>query len=1188
MLHSTFWYNSACDLNIPIWWNPLSLTANITAAGHVSQQSDTLPAGNLRDRLQASIVLDFLYPAKTLALMQKLSASYKQTWRRLNAHKKSRSVRQFSSTRRKNAKPYEDTSDILGLSRIDAKSTVTQEQARDPHKALDALIKSRGQANQEIGWQLYRRITPSDRSDVAADFLDFLGQSTRIDDAGHVLEVFEAIPYHSRRPSSYKFYITALLTLGLPGKAINVHTEALRRSFSDDFGTSTLLYHLISHRQWNLAAHFWAENTSHNNKDGMQQALNDCPELVESSILLLNYLMVDRTGKENIQHINEEASQFLKAVLNVAVQQISGSHSETCEVLFNLLRASGQIKLSYYEMALESLCSKRNQGRRDRADVRLAVGIYSDYVHHIRKTHRPDLLRPSQSILRKLILGLKDHNDLNLLEKSGSKLVTISTLLQDWKYFYGEIPPDVCLVALNFFAYNGKSSEVMSYFTEMQACFERNKQPIQELKYVSCLIRVFAKQAKPKEAYEQFMRVQNEFGLIPDTLCWNFLIQAHVLASDIDGAFQRLDELLEAGCKPNAQTFDHLLYLQSQTGDVDAVEDLIAWAEEYNPSISKVKLLYWRLVVSINSGNIDRAEAFADMMLSNRESSPTARKAKSKAWSTILTAFAMKGDLSSLLRVYNRMGEEKIELTASTYAALMRGFAVARQTVKAWAILKWLNDQKTKVVTTPFHYAIVMSGFIKEGNPRQATNVFQDMKARGLPTTLSTRVALMHATARSHDRDSHRESSNSNHCTLHGAETSLKHIMDEFDASEVAEGAKTYFGHATRQQAVAEAYASRLISLYSTSESYDVLKRQFAELLEGNHWKMEQFDVPLRALTQLMRAHHANRQTEAVEMCWVLALTQAEHIASKNISRTLEQPGANINTSTHTATTKVTSSTGSAVDVNEKAGEKHLEGSGFHYTDVKEENHELGAAARVPSATAGIVSKDASSQTTRYMSGNTHTVDRVEHAWTTYRRGTRQRSEVAETNVNRENCVAEDRNKVAIMRRRIITEPLNIYVQHLVQLQEYDRVCRDLNELRKKGYELDNRLWNTYAEVLARSGRIVEAVELCERCFMPTWRGWRARTAPHHHVMFSGFEYMKVSKAESQRRWEPRIKYRTMVILAAAIVHTRSANATKQERKGLNMLNGKDLRIIAPKTLEAVDSMPLVRNDQLQQEFLRS
>lgn len=203
--------------------------------------------------------------------------------------------------------------------------------------------------------------------------------------------------------------------------------------------------------------------------------------------------------------------------------------------------------------------------------------------------------------------------------------------------------------------------------------------------------------------------------------------------------------------------------------------------------------------------------------------------------------------------------------------------------------------------------------------------------------------------------------------------------------------------------------------------------------------------------------------------------------------------------------------------------------------------------------------------------------------------------------------------------RFILSKPLRYFI--ISQFSQFPRTAGStiislIMSLHAFGYQFDNRTWNTFVVHLCRTDppRALLAFNVTERFLMDNWPGWvnaRKGIVPNKTILpktsarAEGLEYIR--NKDNIRYHAPGVlvpQYKTMVYLAGALLSMRGLEATGFNFKSTKGINGmeaqekeqlkqekrqigtiKEIRQIAPRTLQAVREMPRVF-DRLQQKLI--
>ena len=184
--------------------------------------------------------------------------------------------------------------------------------------------------------------------------------------------------------------------------------------------------------------------------------------------------------------------------------------------------------------------------------------------------------------------------------------------------------------------------------------------------------------------------------------------------------------------------------------------------------------------------------------------------------------------------------------------------------------------------------------------------------------------------------------------------------------------------------------------------------------------------------------------------------------------------------------------------------------------------------------------------------------------------------------------VAPDARKIAQTRRRLLGKATRSYVRSLIaqSADGVDRARGVMVGLLHEGFALDNATWNVYVRALADQGRVADAFRTCETYLMSSFMGWDRRlwAAQTLRQTRLGHRYMDVRHADvRQRLLMPH--YKTLVMLAAALRAVRSRDASGLGRRD-DEVDVIGLEGLAPRTMRAIELMPIVPREHLQRMYL--
>jgi len=481
-------------------------------------------------------------------------------------------------------------------------------------------------------------------------------------------------------------------------------------------------------------------------------------------------------------------------------------------------------------------------------------------------------LRPSRSVISSLIM---QHGAFGSIE-------VVDSLVKDLHIFYKDqwcthFPTLVYLI--RFYAKHGLADQVHEYFAVAQSRFPE----LIDLHVVSSLLYVYAQRVDVQGTKAQFKRISEEFGLVPDAACWNILLLAYTKADDLDGALACFNSLLDSGIVPDIHTFGPLLDLSAARGDIEAFEALHSKAEQLKITVRQdVRARAGYVQACLQSGDIEGAEAVALGMIRSKQAGELVGSL-THTWNMLITHYALAGDIRNSRRLYKQMIENDIPLNSWTYAALMRSLIEVRQTNAAYKILR-VTMPKHFMRVHAFHYALVITGFIREGQYEHAARAHQRMIDRDVKQTENSRQASLLAIGIAELQRLKQDKVTNPHERLIEVEEALRLILFEsYESEQVNDEPRFSRFIDSREHSVPDGYFGLLILLYNTRGAYEICKELFEAASIANAEKAN-YEPPIILLATIMEAHLKAKEYEEVAKCWELARTQAEKLV-----KTLQQ-----------------------------------------------------------------------------------------------------------------------------------------------------------------------------------------------------------------------------------------------------------------------------------------------------------
>lgn len=1126
-LHTAFWHHGASDLNLPIWWGSVS-----TPTGDESSLAKSCADESNSSDAQ---LLDFLYPQKALALIQRIARHGNDA---LEAGRRYRlagaGIRHFSTAPRLGQleDPLATEEAKTEAPEMESKETETAEEralrleralqaeveerlaTMSPSDALWDLFRSGEHGKDEVAWRLFDAIPDFERDHVVKSaLLEYLQQKPSSERAKDILQMFEALSPDDRRPSAYRAAISAYLALELVEEAVQLYEVAASRTANLGIGTDLVFGAAVHANDWDLAMRVltaFAPLAKLNKLDMKKLYWEDARRRTRASDLIWGevaklpylrghlqslFLYIERNkddlmpkGHRDLgRQLNPTLSNLLFGMIAETTDYILTTEKPGQDVaffyfigLFNDLNKKGLTDRFLYDYIIQRMLHlprTREYTNWGKVFLELYTIYRDDYVAELNKGKRP--FCPSRELLRLLIL---QHGHFHS-EKG------VGNIIADYRLFYpGQfIPFRTLRYVIDFYAELGRISEVEEYFDElMRAGYMRG--PV-DLPVLTALPYVYARRADPEGAEKAFQRIIDEFGVTPDAACWNVLLLAYAKADDLDGALACFNRMISAEISPDMHTFNTLLFMCAHRGDVEAYEVLYARAEHLGLDVRSDVLARSGFVeVLLNFQDVEGAEATAFTMLKHR-SEGILQGSLTHAWNLLIQHHAQRGDIEGARRYYGQMIEYKIPVDSWTYGGLMRALVESKQTNAAYKILR-TTMPRNNVRIHAFHYALVIIGFLKERQLKLALQANKRMVEHNVPQTVSSRIASLSAIGLAEKKMLKERGDKSPTTRLEATERKLRDILLEgWDADESRRQPQHRQLIDSRNSAP-ESYIAQLIMLYGTRGALGICKELFEAAAIAREDEPN-YQTPISLLYAIMNTHLLAKEYDEVAKCWHLAREQADKLVKTVKKLAMPQDAPDLD----------------AIPLTDRS-------------------------LQIQQAEAPI-----------------------------------------------------SRN-----RRQALVHPFRLYLRSLIRQntdEALDEATRSIKSLMLSGFVLDSVAWNEYIRALVNAGRIYDAFEACEAFLMPQFPGWRDVSPYYIRHDRRGHNLMNVRHGDLKKA--PLLpRYQTLVLLAKVYAQIRQDD---QNGVGYDEERGawpkEILEEETPLTIRAVESMPRAGDRQQKMHLQR-
>ncbi|XP_024523852.1 uncharacterized protein LOC9641190 [Selaginella moellendorffii] len=241
-------------------------------------------------------------------------------------------------------------------------------------------------------------------------------------------------------------------------------------------------------------------------------------------------------------------------------------------------------------------------------------------------------------------------------------------------------PPNICTFTalMNAFARQGLYREAERYFDKLQ---EFDYKP--DHYAYNALMEAYSQGGSPAGALEIFQTMQRN-GCFPDTVSHNILINAYGRAGLYEDAEKIFKSMQSAGFSPNLKSNMLLLSAYARAGRVEEAEELVSAMER--DGTKPDTLIYNSLINAYGvSGRHEDMEALLAKMV---KSSSKQTKPDIGTYNTLIQVYAQAGFIPRAEELFQGLARLKLVPDATTWTALMGGYAKKKLYRKCTSILK--------------------------------------------------------------------------------------------------------------------------------------------------------------------------------------------------------------------------------------------------------------------------------------------------------------------------------------------------------------------------------------------------------------------------------------------------------------------------------------------------------------------
>ncbi|EKD19794.1 uncharacterized protein L3040_001859 [Drepanopeziza brunnea f. sp. 'multigermtubi'] len=800
---------------------------------------------------QTGTLLEFLYPSGTMNILRQYSGwgADSQGGRLVRNNLDRIGYRQYSSFAK-------DSNTDMTETAAETEAVADNVLSAADNASMKRLYERLGLEKNydfEEAWRQYSLLElESEQGPLRMQLIRYLSPSERIVDAERIIKLFELLDPEERTPIAYRLTIRSYLRLRNLADAMTLHETGLK-TLAIPAGSEELLAYLVKNSSWSRAFSIWQQVQDFRDRPGVKVSYNIFEVLDQDPSLSSQALDLAEYANRRIGNAPPEKSEEFLSLINFASRIVRrallNSQTFNPNKFMALLIVLQNWKLAtpmLYDQAIDLLINLQ--------ETKLAVRCY----RQARKENDVNWNRPT---LHKLLKIFCVHHS----------IIGMQAVLDDFFRIYSSPTRLAYKMCMSEFAAQGDAQTVHALFDQLcEKSAEKKKlnpktKTLLQVDDLAPVLHVHAKRGEVQEVVRFFRSIKSVYGFEPSLLCWNILISAYGKIRDTDRAYACFEKLLDdETLQPDDYTFGTMMGICTTRGDVDRVIGLYKLAEQLQ--VQRSAAMIDTLVLShIRDGDIDKAETICE-----EAAGMELKGSRTRMWNQLLVAYAMQRDLVTVNRLLQRMSQLGVDYDGYTYSALMQALCVVRQPDRAYSILTNVMPQ-AGISSTPFHYAIVMGGFLATGELHKVFDLSNRMVKRKMRASASSKLFELQAQVVEDERLMEEGQASE---MIGRALEMFQGAIAAIDPQDISDTTRKGAGNVPVDIAYPTMFYRYIIFVvgqYSEFSTVDKLYDAFKRILPGYRQT-----VPLEILYPMMEAKLVERDHDAIQRFWELALAQAK------------------------------------------------------------------------------------------------------------------------------------------------------------------------------------------------------------------------------------------------------------------------------------------------------------------------
>lgn len=869
-LHTAFWQHGAADIELSKVWQIISPanTDSLDLSHSAHAHCDSV--------IPSTFLLDFLYPHGAATLLRNLSPSilerYERPRHRLHTHapRLYTSAATSHNSQTSSQEVYQDsaasdlyTSTANGENKVSFVKEHTAdlglEEAESGERHERRIIKKLRhllhlqeltESDLDLVWDGYHQLNPDLRPSIRPEVIITLANSRSPIWAARLVELFSELVPLQWDPKIVSIAIKASLRLGHEAEAVRLFKQALQkqalRGEIPREGLDYLILHTLRKSSWEVLFDFWQDifrvSPAYEFNAASLEEFVALPGI--SGKISTLYDLTSKDGEHPESQTLYEA--FRKSFLNPLLRGLLSEFppDQAMALLKNI-----NDPLLFEDFIL--LCISRSEPE-------VAAEAYTAY------RILPNV-RIRVPIMRAMVKDVYYPKN-----STGMEMV-----LEDWYKRYDRLDVFGYQRFLAFYASRGDVQSVHRMWKEYVQNFPHVIREYSDT--FTYLLHVHAVRGDLRQVRKAFGEIKELYGTKPPVECWNILLNASAKTQDYDGALKLFDDLCKS-TEPDHYSFGTIMGMSGSRGDLDTTLDLYRMSKErgIKPTVATVDCV---IEAYCQNDAFSMAENICVMTTTKKR----VQGNYTALWNTLLNHHAARHDLTTVNRLLNEMTELEVPFDDKTFDSLLKALVFCRQAHHALHLLQ-VAAKEHAFQPTYNHYLLLMSAFIRTGEPFRAIHTHNLMTKWGFPESSDRLLRVIEALGQYRHLPSNQSEEKAKARLNLALQTFRLSLEEEKQRTGLVVDDVTPVTSTPHRQFVSNSsrtdQASLLIFLFSQMKDFATVQ-EIIELYRSSSPQLDDSaDMPLELLTAILYSDFCENKFDKVRETWTAIWDGACKIAA--------------------------------------------------------------------------------------------------------------------------------------------------------------------------------------------------------------------------------------------------------------------------------------------------------------------